>query len=464
MTPAVPLTAERKLPLAALVLEDDPLWASTLSVILSRVVDEVHHADNLKDGVRLWKEIEPAVIFVDVGLGSENGLDFVELVRSEDSRIPLLLVTGDNTQEVAVRAINLAVTRFVPKPATAEQLVDIVEDVLARHRRALDHRIQEQYFQALVELNADMILALSGDGEIRYATPSVHKQLGVAGALGYNVEQFVVSDDQTLWRLAWDEAIAHPGRVVDVTLRIVATDSRVRWLGLRLRNLLNSPDVSGMVVNARDVTEERDTQERLKAAEKRLQNELVTSEARYRALFDLLPVWVTVADDTGKIVDHNAAAREVLELGGDGDTNDSRCLIDMPLSPRIDPWGGSLSPEALPAVRALRTGQTILNEVIGFRDSRGRRRWLSVSAAPYELSHGGTGVVAVYPEVSEQIARQEEQWILLNRFNSTSTQLQLVNSWLPGDRAVQRSSGADSRAPGSASRRFHDSRIGTVRL
>jgi C4-dicarboxylate-specific signal transduction histidine kinase len=39
-------------------------------------------------------------------------------------------------------------------------------------------------------------------------------------------------------------------------------------------------------------------------------------------------------------------------------------------------------------------------------------------------------VIAVYPEITDQIVRQEEQATLLRRGNSTSVQLQVVNSWL----------------------------------
>ncbi|MFW5694036.1 MAG: PAS domain S-box protein [Alkalispirochaeta sp.] len=430
MISPVPTTETRKLPVAALVLEDDPLWARLISEVLGQLVDEVHHAENVHEGTRLWREIKPAVIFVDVGLGRDNGLDFVELVRREDRSTPLLLISGDNTQAVAVRAINLGVTRFVPKPVTADQLSDIVEEVLSRQRRALDHTIQEEYFQALLEYNSDMILALDRDGEIRYATPSVRKQLALSRAIGKRLLQFVAPEDLPLWDEAWRSSLAHPGQVVDITLRIRTTDDRERWLGLRLRNLLDNPDVAGVVLNGRDVTEERDTQERLESAEERLQRELATSESRYRALFDLLPVGVTVADDSGRIVDHNATARRILELDVDGDTHEDGRPITRPETARFDPWGRVIAPEDLPAARALRRGETVLNEVVGFRTSRGQRRWLSVSAAPYELPHGKTGVIAVYPEVSDQIARQEEQSMLLRRFNSTSAQLQVVNSWL----------------------------------
>ncbi|HKK49102.1 MAG TPA: ATP-binding protein [Alkalispirochaeta sp.] len=430
MSSFAPIRETRKLPVAALILEDDPLWARIIADALGRLVDEVHHADTLSEGVRLWHETKPAAIFVDVGLGSDNGLDFVELVRSEDSTIPLLLITGDDTQEVAVRAINLGVTRFVPKPVLADQLIEIVDEVLARHRRELDHTIQEHYFQALLEFNADMILVLNGDGEIRYATPSVHTRFGSSRVYGVCAREFVTVEDRPAWEETWAESLSSPGRVVDATLRICTTDGWERWLGLRLRNLLTNPDVAGVIVNARDLTDERTTQERLKAVEARLEGELATSKSRYRTLFDLLPVGVTVTDDGGRIIDHNAAARELLELDGEEDATIVSRPITHPPAPRFDSHGSPVVPEELPAVRALRTGETVRNEVVGYRASAGRRRWLSVSAAPYELPHGKMGAIAVYPEVSDQIARQEEQSILLQRFNTTSAQLQLVNGWL----------------------------------
>lgn len=430
MTSAPFRADERKLPATALVLEDDPLWAHIIASSLERLVDTVHQAANLREGTRLWRQVKPDVIFADVGLGSDNGLDFIELVRGEDSQVPLLLITGDTTQEVAVRAINLGVTRFVPKPVTAEQLTTTVEEVLSRHRRALDHRIQEKYFQALVELTADMIFTLSGDGRIRYATPSVRKKMGGDGIEGNAITEFVATEDRSRWDIAWNESLEHPGRVIDVTLRVSDANDRELWLGVRLRNLLDNPDVAGVVLNARDITDERDTQERLRATEERLQNALTSSESRYRALFDLLPVGVTVADERGQIIDRNTAARKFLELNHTNERVREVHLVDDLSTPAVDMGGTPIAPDDLPALRTLRTGETVVNEVIGLRNSLGEKRWVSVSAAPYELPHGRTGVVVVYPDVSDQIARQEEQLLLLHRVNSTSAQLQVVNSWL----------------------------------
>lgn len=122
---------------------------------------------------------------------------------------------------------------------------------------------------------------------------------------------------------------------------------------------------------------------------------LVASETKYRALFELLPVGVTLADQAGQIVEVNSAAVRVLDLPlkehVERKTDDQRWDI-------ITPEGAPFAADEYPSVRALREQRIITDVEMGVRRSDGSRAWLSVSAAP--LTREPYGIVVTYNDIT----------------------------------------------------------------
>jgi PAS domain S-box-containing protein len=118
------------------------------------------------------------------------------------------------------------------------------------------------------------------------------------------------------------------------------------------------------------------------------------SEAKYRALFTL-PAGVTVAEASGRIVEVNSAAEEM--LGVPTDFHLTR-RFDDPAWDIIQPDGTPFPVEALPIVVAQRDGRTVTNVEMGVAHPDGGRVWLSVSAAPLDLTP--SGVVVTYTDLT----------------------------------------------------------------
>jgi PAS domain S-box-containing protein len=126
------------------------------------------------------------------------------------------------------------------------------------------------YFRSLIENAQDVITVLDREGVIRYESPSVER------ALGYRPDELVGRD---VFALVHPADVARVSRVFThgVAARRPATTVEVRfrhkdgsWRHFECagRNLLADPDVGGVVVNSRDVTERvRLEQEILRVAE-----------------------------------------------------------------------------------------------------------------------------------------------------------------------------------------------------
>lgn len=135
----------------------------------------------------------------------------------------------------------------------------------------------------------------------------------------------------------------------------------------------------------------------------------MNQRVRMRALLDALPAGVVLQDIDGKVMETNAAAGDMLGLGGD-ELIGREGLAREGIAVRDD-----LSPYPVnerPSVRTLRTGQGLRGESIGLIMPGGDLRWLLVNTQPLRDAAGHmTGVVSSMVDVTEQ--RDQQQLLTL---------------------------------------------------
>jgi nitrogen fixation negative regulator NifL len=163
--------------------------------------------------------------------------------------------------------------------------VAVKQDVTERKRAEQALRRSEEYHRSLLDNALDLIVVLDAEAIVRYASPSVER------LLGYHPDEMVGTS--TLGRLHPDDlprvgallakGRATPGFTASVEYRIRHKDGTYRLFEAIASNLLDHPSVAGIIVNARDVTERRQSQE----TQERLQEHLRHSE-KLAAMSELL--------------------------------------------------------------------------------------------------------------------------------------------------------------------------------
>jgi len=117
----------------------------------------------------------------------------------------------------------------------------------------------ERHFRALIEMATDLVVIGTAKGELTYVSPSIRSICGYAPAevLGRNFLEFVHPDDRPSASANLGEMLRQPGNIVSSEWRY--RHKAGHWLTLQTssRNLLDDPAVAGIVVRARDVTEQR---------------------------------------------------------------------------------------------------------------------------------------------------------------------------------------------------------------
>jgi diguanylate cyclase (GGDEF)-like protein/PAS domain S-box-containing protein len=126
-------------------------------------------------------------------------------------------------------------------------------------------RASEERFRSLVQNSSDVITILDAERLIRYQSESVTRVLGYEPAelATTDLLMLVHPDDQERVARFVSEAARRPGVTAPATWRILHRDGT--WLHCETvaGNLLEDPDVHGLVLNTRDVSERKQLEDQL---------------------------------------------------------------------------------------------------------------------------------------------------------------------------------------------------------
>jgi two-component system cell cycle sensor histidine kinase/response regulator CckA len=160
----------------------------------------------------------------------------------------------------------------------------------------------------LVNFSVDAIVLVNADGVIQWANPATADVLGYAPAdiVGNDVRDLVEPVDREAWQALVARLFDDPATPALGTFRCRHKDGTVRWTEGVARNLLQEPRVGGIVLQYRDVTARKATEQQLKEA-----------EDRYRHVFSAAADAIFEADAEGCLRFVNPQTLRLLELGQD---------------------------------------------------------------------------------------------------------------------------------------------------
>ncbi|HKR31908.1 MAG TPA: sigma-54 dependent transcriptional regulator [Terriglobales bacterium] len=117
--------------ISLLVIDDEPRVTELMPEIFSDMPIDIVVAADAKTGIRMLVQHHPRVVILDLHLRDTSGMKVLEQIAEFDSRIEVILLSGDYSSSLAIEAIEKGAADFLSKPIP-------VAELRARVRRSLE--------------------------------------------------------------------------------------------------------------------------------------------------------------------------------------------------------------------------------------------------------------------------------------------------------------------------------------
>lgn len=119
-------------PTRILVVEDEESYRDALSTALGREGYDVQLAADGKEGLRLFSDVPPDIVLLDVMLPEISGVEVCRRMQALEPAIPIIMLTALNTEVDVVLGLELGAADYLTKPYHLRELIARIQAVLRR--------------------------------------------------------------------------------------------------------------------------------------------------------------------------------------------------------------------------------------------------------------------------------------------------------------------------------------------
>ncbi|MDB5311619.1 MAG: sigma-54-dependent Fis family transcriptional regulator [Gemmataceae bacterium] len=113
-----------------LIIDDEPALRGVLSLLLRPHGHAVFEAASGPEGVAVYEARRPDLVLCDVVLPGFDGIAVLGRIKALNPAAPVIVMTGDSTAELAIRAMALGASDYLVKPLDLNQTLHAVRQSL----------------------------------------------------------------------------------------------------------------------------------------------------------------------------------------------------------------------------------------------------------------------------------------------------------------------------------------------
>ena len=113
-----------------LIVDDEDNVRRMLTTAFSLQGHETHCASNGEEALQRFADAPPDVVLMDIRMPEMNGIDALKVMRTQQPRIPVILMTAYAEVETAVEALRSGAFDYVIKPFDLDELNLLIQRAL----------------------------------------------------------------------------------------------------------------------------------------------------------------------------------------------------------------------------------------------------------------------------------------------------------------------------------------------
>ncbi len=380
-----------------LLVEDNIPDARLLSEYLAEVpghMFQLEHVVTLTHGLQLLHKGGISLVMLDLSLPDSAGLETFERVHREVPDLPIIVMSGQDDQALAITTVNHGAQDYLVKgEADGPLLVRAMRYAIERKRVEEALAYERDLFHTLLNNLPDRIYFKNAKSQFTRISRAVAEQFKIsnpAEAVGKSDFDYFLAEHA---QAAFDDEcrILQTGEpIIGKIEKETLPDGTITWAltsKLPLRDKQNR--IIGLFGISRDISQ-------LKLAEDQLEAE----RNLLRSLIDNLPDYIYVKDVKGGFVIDNRAHRQFLGAKTSESIRGKNVFDFFPHAMAVQ--------FAKDDLHIVESGKALLNREEMATDQLGGRRWLSTTKVPLRNNEGQVvGLVGISRDVTEKKLGEE---------------------------------------------------------
>jgi len=133
-----------------LIVDDQPLFSLGLSALLENLkkFEIAGIANNITDALKIAQEENPSIVFLEIRLGKENGMDLIVKLKNINPQIIILVVSANDEQFYSERVLRMGARGYIMKTSDSSVILNAINTVL-EGKVYLSDSERERVFQAI---------------------------------------------------------------------------------------------------------------------------------------------------------------------------------------------------------------------------------------------------------------------------------------------------------------------------
>ena len=278
-----------------LLVEDREDQAELLRIRLKRFDPglEILEATSGEEGLEVLERTQVDAVILDYDLPGMNGLEILGAISERGYRMPVIVVTGQGSERVAVQAMKQGAYDYIIKEKGYERLVPrVVRTAIESYRLKEQLRTSEERYRLLFENATEGIFVEDLDKNRLVETNlAAQRMTGLSRAelQSRSLEDLVPAEQKSIIQRLYEVALER-GQAMSNELNLLQADGNEIAVDVSLTTVEHGGKPVLLMI-ARDVTDKR-----------RLEQQILLSKRRLQTLFDGITDFILVVDPNYKLV------------------------------------------------------------------------------------------------------------------------------------------------------------------
>lgn len=114
-----------------MIVDDSALIRMLASDTIKSIMPHctIIESENGRDAVKKYTEMHPDIVFMDVDMPIVNGFIALNMIKNDQQDARIVMMTGDQREEIREKAAHLGAHGFLTKPFGREDIIDVLKEL-----------------------------------------------------------------------------------------------------------------------------------------------------------------------------------------------------------------------------------------------------------------------------------------------------------------------------------------------